>query len=151
MSERNISRYRLSKVSGIPWATLSDICSGKTELERCSAGTVLKLSKALGMTMEETLDLETGLVSETRDVPEDLSYLEIDLPDGLRAAIEEVRRGFEREDPNIDLLLDRRWQNKKLLRAGKHPKGPAKRTKEQDAEFARTFEALVRDCILSAE
>ena len=106
MSERNISRYRLSKVSGIPWATLSDICSGKTELERCSAGTVLKLSKALGMTMEETLDLETGLVSETHDVPEDLSYLEIDLPDGLRAAIEEVRRGFERENPNIDLLLD---------------------------------------------
>lgn len=106
MSERNISRYRLSKVSGIPWATLSDICSGKTELERCSAGTVLKLSKALGMTMEETLNLETGIVSETRDVPEDLSYLEIDLPDGLRAAIEEVRRGFEREDPNIDLLLD---------------------------------------------
>ena len=47
MSERNISRYRLSKVSGIPWATLSNICSGKTELERCSAGTVLKLSKAL--------------------------------------------------------------------------------------------------------
>ena len=56
--------------------------------------------------MEETLNLETGIVSETRDVPEDLSYLEIDLPDGLRAAIEEVRRGFEREDPNIDLLLD---------------------------------------------
>ena len=32
------------------------------------------------MTMEEILDLETGIVSETRDVPEDLSYLEIDLP-----------------------------------------------------------------------
>ena len=145
MSERNISRYRLSKVSGIPWATLSDICSGKTELERCSAGTVLKLSKALGMTMEETLDLETGLVSETHDVPEDLSYLEIDLPDGLRAAIEEVRRGFEREDPNIDLLLDRRWQNKKLLRAGKHPKGPAKRTREQDEAFAKALAKLLAE------
>ena len=59
MSERNISRYHLSKISGIPWATLSDICSGKTALERCSAGTVLKLSRALGMTMEETMDLET--------------------------------------------------------------------------------------------
>ena len=106
MSERNISRYRLSKISGIPWATLSDICSGKTELERCSAGTVLKLSKALGLTMEETLDLETGMVSETHDVHEDLSYLEVDLPESLRAAIEEVRLGFERDDPNIDLLLD---------------------------------------------
>ena len=106
MSERNISRYRLSKISGIPWATLSDICSGKTELERCSAGTVLKLSKALGLTMEETLDLETSMVSEAHDVPEDLSYLEVDLPESLRAAIEEVRLGFERDDPNIDLLLD---------------------------------------------
>ena len=106
MSERKISRYRLSKISGIPWATLSDICSGKTELERCSAGTVLKLSKALGLTMEETLDLETGMVSEAHDVPEDLSYLEVDLPESLRAAIEEVRLGFERDDPNIDLLLD---------------------------------------------
>ena len=106
MSERKISRYRLSKISGIPWATLSDICSGKTELERCSARTVLKLSKALGLTMEETLDLETGMVSEAHDVPEDLSYLEVDLPESLRAAIEEVRLGFERDDPNIDLLLD---------------------------------------------
>lgn len=106
MSERKISRYRLSKISGIPWATLSDICSGKTELERCSAGTVMKLSKALGLTMEETLDLETGMVSETHDVPEDLSYLEVDLPESLRTAIEEVRLGFERDDPNIDLLLD---------------------------------------------
>ena len=70
MSERNISRYHLSKISGIPWATLSDICSGKTALERCSAGTVLKLSRALGMTMEETMDLETsgdrGCVHHTR-------------------------------------------------------------------------------------
>lgn len=106
MSERKISRYRLSKISGIPWATLSDICSGKTELERCSAGTVLKLSKALGLTMEETLDLETGMVSEACDVHEDLSYLEVDLPESLRTAIEEVRLGFERDDPNIDLLLD---------------------------------------------
>lgn len=106
MSERKISRYRLSKISGIPWATLSDICSGKTELERCSAGTVLKLSKALGLTMEETLDLETGMVSEAHDVPEDLSYLEVDLPESLRTAIGEVRLGFERDDPNIDLLLD---------------------------------------------
>lgn len=61
------------------------------------------------------------------------------------------QNGLEYTSDNIDLLLDRRWQNKKLLRAGKHPKGPAKRTKEQDAEFARAFEALVRDCILSAE
>lgn len=47
---------------------------------------------------------------------------------------------------NIDELLERRWQNKKLLRAGKHPKGPAKRTKEQDTAFANALEKLLRGC-----
>lgn len=59
LEERGLSRYRLSKVSGIPWATLSDICSGKTKMNRCSAETLLKLSKALGISMEELLLLET--------------------------------------------------------------------------------------------
>lgn len=61
------------------------------------------------------------------------------------------QNGLEYTADNIDLLLDCRWQNKRLLRAGKPPKGPAKRTREQDAEFARVFEALVRECLLSAE
>ena len=33
----------------------------------------------------------------------------------------------------------RRYENKKLLRAGKHPKGSAKRTKEQDEAFITTL------------
>ncbi len=49
LRERNLSRYQLSKRSGIPWATLADICSGKTSLTRCSAGTLSKLSAALDM------------------------------------------------------------------------------------------------------
>lgn len=54
-----ISRYRLSKVSGIPWATLSDICSGKTKMGRCSAVTVYKLSVALGISIEDLLLLSS--------------------------------------------------------------------------------------------
>ena len=37
----------------------------------------------------------------------------------------------------------RRYENKKLLRAGKRPKGSAKRTKEQDARFAETLEHVL--------
>ena len=37
----------------------------------------------------------------------------------------------------------RRYENKKLLRAGKHPKGSLKRTKEQDAKFADTLEKIL--------
>ena len=33
----------------------------------------------------------------------------------------------------------RRYENKKLLRAGKHPKGSPKRTKEQDEAFVATL------------
>jgi len=42
IKEKGMSRYSLSKRSGIPWATLSDICSGKTSLTRCNAQTLLQ-------------------------------------------------------------------------------------------------------------
>lgn len=56
MESKNISRYRLSKNSDIPYTTLTDILSGKAELKKCSAETVYKLSKALGVTIEELLE-----------------------------------------------------------------------------------------------
>ena len=55
MESNNISKYRLSKNSGIPYSTLTDIISGKSRLEKCSAETVYKLSKELNITMEELL------------------------------------------------------------------------------------------------
>lgn len=45
------------------------------------------------------------------------------------------QNGLEYTADNIDALMLRRYENKKLLRAGKHPKGCAKRTKEQDVIF----------------
>jgi hypothetical protein len=35
MQDMNMSRYRSSKISGIPWATLAAIYSEKTHLDRC--------------------------------------------------------------------------------------------------------------------
>lgn len=55
MQKRNLTKYRLSKNSGIPYTTLSDIISGKAQLEKCSAETIYKLSKELGVSMEELL------------------------------------------------------------------------------------------------
>ena len=51
------------------------------------------------------------------------------------------QNGLEYTANNIDALMLRRYENKKLLRAGKHPKGRAKRTKAQDFKFA---EALIK-------
>lgn len=58
LKEKGLSRYSLSKKSGVPWATLSDICSGKTSLNRCNARTISKLSHALELSVEEILKLE---------------------------------------------------------------------------------------------
>lgn len=110
MTMAGMTRYRLSKTSGIPWATLSDICSGRTDLRRCTAETVLKLSKALGMTMEDVLELETGgdlvqLPSEDDEyVPELESYP--DLPKDLQKAIDDYER--MKDDPRHieDCLID---------------------------------------------
>ena len=55
MAEQNISMYRLAKSSGIPYTTVNDICSGRARLEKCSAETVYKLSKSLGVPMESLL------------------------------------------------------------------------------------------------
>ena len=55
MEKRNISKYRLSKNSGIPYTTLTDIINGKAQLEKCSAQTVYKLSQELHITMEDLL------------------------------------------------------------------------------------------------
>lgn len=54
------------------------------------------------------------------------------------------QNGMEYTAQNIDALLLRRYENKKLLRAGKHPKGSAKRTKEQDCTFAQALERMLR-------
>ena len=53
------------------------------------------------------------------------------------------QNGLEYTADNIDALMLRRYENKKLLRAGKHPKGSPKRTKEQDAKFADTLEKIL--------
>lgn len=52
LKEKNMTKYRLAKLSGVPNATLSELCSGKTSIEKCSGETLYRISKALGVSME---------------------------------------------------------------------------------------------------
>lgn len=107
LKEKGFSRYSLSKSSGIPWATLADICSGKTHLERCSAGTLMKLSKALELTLEELLSLEAGPKdTDSNGKPTDKSYLETDLPGSLQKAIDDYIQGEKEHVLHLDCLSD---------------------------------------------
>ena len=98
LRERNMTRYRLAVTAGIPHATLNDICSGKTRLEKCSAETVYKLAKALGVSME----LLTG--SGIRQTERERAY-EYGLPSYLQHDLDAYKAGLKSGSP----LMDCRW------------------------------------------
>lgn len=56
LKQNGITKYSLSKNSGVPYTTLNDICRGKTSLEKCSAETVYRLARELHVSMEELLE-----------------------------------------------------------------------------------------------
>lgn len=56
LADNNISKYRFSKNSGVPYMTVNDICNGKTNLAECNAGTVYKISRELNVSMEALLE-----------------------------------------------------------------------------------------------
>ena len=55
LEKQHMTKYRLSKDSGVPQATINDICSGKAEIEKCSAGTLYKIARVLGVSIEDIL------------------------------------------------------------------------------------------------
>lgn len=56
LKNEKISHYKLSKLSGVPQATISDLCSGKSDLEKCAAGTLYKIAKVLNVTVDSILE-----------------------------------------------------------------------------------------------
>ena len=56
MENKEITRYRLAKESGIAYTTINDICSGKAQLHKCSAETIYRISKVLGVSMEDLIE-----------------------------------------------------------------------------------------------
>ena len=56
LEKKNITKYRLSKESGVPQATINDICSGKADIEKCAAGTLYRLAKVLDVSVEDILE-----------------------------------------------------------------------------------------------
>lgn len=102
---KGMSRYSLSKKGGIPWATLADICSGKTSLARCSTQTIQKLADALDMTIEEVLALTAEPLEVCpKKLFQDRSYLETNLSQHLQKAIDDYIQGEKDKVPYMDCL-----------------------------------------------
>lgn len=67
IAQRGMTQYKLAKASGVPHTTINDICSGKTKIKKCSAETLYKLSKPLGVSMEELLKGENVQETNLKD------------------------------------------------------------------------------------
>ena len=97
LDKRQMTKYRLAVQAGIPHATLNDICSGKTRLEKCSAETVYKLAKALGVSME--LLTEGGILQSERE-----RAYEYGLPDYLQHDLDAYKEGLASHIGLLDCL-----------------------------------------------
>jgi transcriptional regulator with XRE-family HTH domain len=52
LRHKNLTKYRLSKMSGVSFTTISEITAGKSNIKNCTAETLYKLAKALDVSME---------------------------------------------------------------------------------------------------
>ena len=95
--KRNMTKYRLAVLAGVPHATLNDICSGKTKLEKCSAETVYKLAKALCVPMEVLT--EDGIHHSERE-----RAYEYGLPAYLQHDLDAYKEGLTTHSSLIDCL-----------------------------------------------
>ena len=91
LTQKKISKYQLSKISGVPKTTIMDICAGRSDIERCSAKTVLQLAKALNCSMEDIMSMASGYDDKT-GLPNDESYFEHDLPAFLALSIDNLKK-----------------------------------------------------------
>lgn len=97
MDKNHMTKYRLSRLSGIPHATLNDICSGKTKIEKCTAETIYRLAQALNVSMEQLV--ETGIRQSEREH----SY-EFGLPDYLQHDLDAYKNGLKEHSMLLDCL-----------------------------------------------
>ena len=97
IKRRKITKYRLAVEANIPHSTLCDICGGKSKIEKCSAKTIYKLAKALGVSME--LLTEAGIHVSERE----RSY-EYNLPNYLKHDLDEYKNGLKNGSELLDCL-----------------------------------------------
>ena len=55
LNQHNMTKYKLSKASGVSFTTISEITTGKTKITNCTGETLYRLAKALDVTIEELL------------------------------------------------------------------------------------------------
>ena len=93
----NYTVYRLSKESGVPKTTIFDISSGKSNLLDCSGRNLLKISKCLGVSIEDLLSLDQELYNPSYDK---------NIPAFLAESIDNIKKAKKKKSSLLDCYLD---------------------------------------------
>lgn len=103
--QSGITKYRLAKISGVPHATLNDLCSGKSQIEKCSGETLYRLAKALEVSIEMLLEsaMEQKIEYERVQQLRERSY-EFGLPKYLQQDLDAFKEGLRTKSSLIDCL-----------------------------------------------
>ena len=102
LQEKGLTKYRLSVLSGVPHATLSELCNGKTSIGKCSVETIYKLAKALDVSME-TLVEDAFKPKPSIEELREKSY-EYGLPEYLQRDLDAFKEGLKNGSSLIDCL-----------------------------------------------
>ena len=65
LAKKKMSKNKLSKLSGVPLTTVVDICSGKSDINKCSVETLLKITRVLNTTIESLVSVDNRTAFET--------------------------------------------------------------------------------------
>ena len=110
LDRKGMTKYRLSKISGVPKTTVIDICSGKSSIEGCTAKTVLLLANALDCSMEDLMKIDTADYHPQTGLPKDETHYERDLPVYLQTSIDHMQQSWKVLDAGgKDLQWDMNW------------------------------------------
>ena len=104
--QSGMTKYKVAKLSGVPHATLNDLCSGKSRIEKCSAETLYRIARVLNVSMEsliETVIIEKEEMQRVQIVRE-RSY-EYGLPEYLQHDLDAYKEALQ----NNSKLLDCFW------------------------------------------
>ncbi len=100
--EKGMTKYRLAKLSGVPHATLNDICNGKTRIEKCSVETIYKLAQVLSVSMEYLIESSFELRDRASERERSFEY---GLPEYLQYDLDAYKEALA----NGSTLMDCLW------------------------------------------
>lgn len=56
LKDSGMTMYSLAKKTGLPYTTVNNLVNNRLDIKKCSADAVSKMSKVLGVTMEQLVD-----------------------------------------------------------------------------------------------